>query len=216
MRAETNLTPPHPYSVLPNPLSIAREIKSLPGKLRARAIPTEAECVSLWDKYGMYENIRRHSRCVAKICLALAKRAQKLGFDVSPEESYAAGLLHDLAKTRCLEQGGSHAQLGSAWIVQETGNYKLGQAALLHVHWAWELPADSGICQLPFFVLYADKRVRHDVIVTLAERFDDLQTRYGLTPEARAGIADTYKQTLELQARLGIYLKWNLNEYTFD
>ena len=33
----------------------------------------------------------------------------------------AAGLLHDLAKTYCIRHGGSHAQLGAAWVLEATG-----------------------------------------------------------------------------------------------
>lgn len=217
MRSETSTPPPHLYADLPNPLEVAKEMARVGiCRQKDRFIPDEAQCVALWDKYGMLDNIRRHSRQVAKICAALAKRANELGFAVSIEECLAAGLLHDLAKTRCLEAGGSHAQLGSAWIVAETGNYLLGQAALLHVHWAWPLPRDGEICRLPFFLLYADKRVRHDKIVTLAERFEDLQKRYGLTEAARSGIRATFRQTLELQELLASQLKWKLDEDTFD
>ena len=37
-------------------------------------------------------------------------------------------------------------------------------------------------------VNYADKRVLHETVVTLEERFADLKVRYGRTPEALARI----------------------------
>lgn len=208
--------PLHPYAMLPNPLTLEKIVPPLERIESREQIPNEQECESLWDKYGMLDNIRAHSRKVAHICGVLAERAEELGFPVSVAECVAAGLLHDLAKTRCLLAGGSHAQLGSAWIVMETANYRLGQAALLHVHWPWPLPRDAAICSLPFFVMYADKRVRHDACVTLAERFEDLQHRYGFTEEARKGIEGTHRQALELERLLSTQLGWNLDEYSFD
>lgn len=205
----------YPYEDLPDPLHVEEGLRGLHASAQGR-IPNERECVRLWDKYGMLPNIRAHSRQVAHICASLATRATELGFAVSVEECRCAGLLHDLAKTRCLETGGSHAQLGAAWVLLETGNYVLAQATLLHVHWFWPLPEGKAICRLPFFLEYADKRVRHDVIVTLAERFDDLRKRYGFTEAARTGITATQAQAVELEARLSSQLHWKLDEYTFD
>lgn len=209
--------PRHPYQGLPNPLVVEGELRSAGlGLNKPGHIPDDRECAALWDKYGMWENIRAHSRKVALICGALAARAREVGFNVSERQSRSAGLLHDLAKTRCIQFGGSHAQLGAAWVLRETGDYGLAQATLLHVHWAWPLPAPREICRLPFFLQYADKRVMHDKIVRLGERFEDLQKRYGLTEEARAGINATLRQTREMEAKLSAGLEWNLDEHSFD
>lgn len=212
-----NTAPRHPFAALPDPLVIEGKLRSAGlGSGKASHIPDDRECFALWDKYGMWENIRAHSRKVALICEALAARALEVGFNVSVRQARSAGLLHDLAKTRCLEYGGSHAQLGAAWVLLETGDYVLAQATLLHVHWAWPLPEPGRICRLPFFLQYADKRVMHDRIVRLGERFEDLQKRYGLTEKARAGINATLSQTREMEAKLSAGLGWNLDEHSFD
>ncbi len=164
----------------------------------------------------MLDNVRAHSLLVAHIATAMARRAASLGLPVSVPETRASALLHDLAKTWCLRYGGSHALLGAAWTVAETGNYRIGQGVILHVHWPWQLPDGPAICSLPFFVIYADKRVRHDKCVTLSERFEDLLVRYGHTEQARAGIRSTYGQAKEMEALLAKYLEWSLDENTFD
>ena len=51
-------------------------------------------------------------------------------------------------------------------------------------------------------VNYADKRVLHTQVVTLAERFADLQVRYGRTPEARVRIAAMEIKTQALEEKL--------------
>lgn len=206
--------PAHPFADLPNPLDAAKKAGWLPEQ--SWHVPDDEACVALWDAYRMLENIRRHSLMVARICQRLAERAAQLNLPVSVKSCRAAGMLHDLAKSWCLRHGGSHAVLGSSWIVKQTGNYAIAQGALLHVHWPWELPAGQAICCLPIFVIYADKRVRHDRCVTLEERFDDLVKRYGQTREAVNGIRHTQRQAMSMEKALSLQLNWELHEDTFD
>lgn len=173
-------------------------------------------CFSLWDKYDMLDNIRRHSLMVAQISTELAKRALALGMEIDVCACRASGLLHDIAKTWCLKHGGGHAAIGASWVVQETRNYAVAQGVLLHVHWPWALPEAAAVCSLPIFVLYADKRVRHDQYVPLQERFDDLVVRYGKSASAREHIRKSCEQAIELERALSRQLKWNLNEDSFD
>lgn len=178
--------------------------------------PTEEECLALWDKYAMLPNVRRHSLLVAHIAGTLARRAASLGINADIPTARAAGLLHDIAKTYCLKHGGSHEMLGAAWAVYETGHYGIAQAVLAHVRWPWTVPRDRRICSLPFFVIYADKRVRHDSCVTLKERLEDLLERYGKTPASREGIRESMRQAGEIERCLERHLGCCLNEDTFD
>ncbi|MDO5484515.1 MAG: HDIG domain-containing protein, partial [Desulfovibrionaceae bacterium] len=129
-------------------------------------MPNDAACFALWRKYEMLPNVERHSLLVAHIATRLASRAYALGHAIDVPEVRASALLHDIAKSYCVRHGGSHAMLGAAWMVHETGNYNLARGVMLHVHWPWEVPQGPGICTLPFFVIYADKRVRHDACVS--------------------------------------------------
>lgn len=199
----------YPYSQMPKMESICKNA-DLPLP------PDDKTCFRLWRKYDMLHNVRRHSLVVACIATALAQRAFSLGMPVSVAETRASALLHDIAKTWSIKYGGAHAQLGGAWTVMETKNYRIAQGVLLHVNWPWKLPQDERICSLPFFVLYADKRVRHDKCVTLRERFEDLLVRYGFSPASRAGINQSYRQAQEIECLLEKYLGWDLNENTFD
>ena len=201
----------HPYSQLP-------ELPELAARAEARlpAPPDDAACFGLWRKYGMLPNVERHSRMVAQIATALATRAAGRGLPVRVDAVRASALLHDLAKTYCLLHGGSHAQLGASWVLAETRNYAIARGVLLHVHWPWAVPAGPGICALPFFVIYADKRVRHDACVTLEERFEDLIARYGRDESARAGIRAAHEQALAIERALAAQLGWDLHEDTFN
>lgn len=169
-------------------------------------VPGEAACVRLWDRYGMLSNIRAHSRAVADVALEVAKRAVALGHTVDLSALRAAALLHDVAKTYTILHGGAHAQLGAAWVLEETGRPDLAQAVLFHVTWPWvhgPLALEADPLRLPLLVSYADKRVRHAEVVSLEERFEDLLNRYGDTEEHRASIMANRDQALIYERALG-------------
>ena len=42
-------------------------------------VPDEAQCVRLWDKYGMMPHIREHCRAVASVALDIVRRAGARG-----------------------------------------------------------------------------------------------------------------------------------------
>lgn len=199
----------HPLSQLPGMPYLAGQGPFAPA-------PDELVCKKLWDKYAMMAHIRRHSLLVAHVAATLAAWAAERGVNVDVEAVEAAGLLHDIAKTWCVRHGGSHAMIGASWTIQETRHYGIAQAVLLHVHWPWDLPKGAAICCLPIFVLYADKRVKHDKCVTLNERFDDLLTRYGKTQRAITGIHQSWEQARIIEAALSRQLQQDLNEHTFD
>lgn len=168
-------------------------------------VPDEAACVRLWDKYGMLSNIRAHSRAVARVALDVAERAVALGHAVDLPALEAASLLHDVAKTYTILHGGAHAQLGAAWVREETGRPDLAQAVLFHVSWPWTggpLAPETDPLRLPLLVSYADKRARHDEVVGLEERFEDLLERYGDTEEHRALILANREQAVAYERAL--------------
>ena len=163
-------------------------------------VPDESQCALLWDKYDMTPHIRDHCRAVAGVAAEIVRRAEARG--VIPEGralnvplARAAGLLHDLAKSYTIRHGGSHAQLGAAWVREETGNPLLAQAVLFHVEWPWSggvLDDVRDPMRLPVIVAYADKRARHAEVVSIKERFDDLLVRYGITADKVKNIAANY------------------------
>lgn len=168
-------------------------------------IPDEKACLDLWDKYAMLPNIRAHSRAVADVCDTLAAKANAAGFCVNGPELRAAALLHDIAKTYTVHYRGAHDQLGAAITREETGNFRIAQAVLYHVLWPWTdgpLALHNDPFRLPLLVSYADKRVRHDKLVTLQERFDDLIERYGHTEVQRGMIRKNHEQAVELEREL--------------
>ena len=199
----------HPLACLPEP--------ALESPTQG-SIPDDAACMALWDKYGMLDNIRAHSRMVAHIATELAQRARAAGFPVNVAAVRASAMLHDIAKTYSVLRGGSHAQLGASWVVAETRNHALAQGVLLHVHWPWAVPEQEPerLFSIPFFVIYADKRVKHDQCVPLRQRYEDLLVRYGHTEKARKGIRLSWQQGECIERAFEAHLGYAIHEDSFD
>jgi len=196
----------------------------------SKKIPSDEECAVLWDIHYTMEHIKAHCRRVADFAEALALRAVELfGTEDAPKAykghppcpnnlaaiTRAAGLLHDVAKSFCIRNGGSHAQIGASWVKEATGNYRIAQAVLHHVEWPWARP--SNICSAAIFVGYADKRVKHDTYVTLEERYEDLLTRYAKNDPLRyTSICATKERALNLERALSEQLELPLHACTFN
>lgn len=84
------------------------------------SIPDEGECFRLWDEYEMMEHIKGHSIMVAKVALEISLRLKQKGYLVDEKLVYATGLLHDIAKTYTIKNGGYHSQLGAVWMLDRT------------------------------------------------------------------------------------------------
>jgi hypothetical protein len=119
-----------------------------------------------------------------------------------------------LAKSYCLEHGGRHAQLGAAWVRDKTGNPLVAQGVLHHV-W-WPLDVDPIRHFLPLAVLYADKRVKHEQVVSLGVRYADLFERYGKEEVIHRGIERSMRQSKAVEAIFEEMLGVDLNACTFD
>lgn len=179
-------------------------------------IPREEDCFTLWDRYRMMDHIRTHCTRVAEFARAVTERAAEQGCPTPPEAAYAAGLLHDIAKSYTISHGGSHAQLGASWVMRETRNGPISRSVLFHVHWPWEENVDDDLQFLVLAIVYADKRVRHDTYVSLEERYEDLLDRYGVNDRAKWYIGRSHEQGKRIEAALSRRLGVNLHECTLD
>jgi putative nucleotidyltransferase with HDIG domain len=144
-------------------------------------IPPREECLRLMSRYGMLENIISHSLKVAKVALFLSMELNKTGQRIDVGLVEAASLLHDLTKTECLKTKEDHAQTASQ-ILKGMGYERVGEVVAQHI-WLEGTENPSTVTEEEV-VNYADKRVMHDRIVPLEERFNDLKARYGMDQKA--------------------------------
>ncbi len=202
-----------PGSTAPSYVNLNIPYLHFPEPCPAADVPDAEQCRTLWKEYDMMPHIGAHSLQVAELARALAERAVAVGKKDVRAVTLASGLLHDIAKSYTVRYGGSHAQLGASWVMSRTGNPAIAQAVLHHVWWPWEFPAD--LASPVFFVLYADKRVKHDAVVGLEDRFTDLLDRYGRTEASRAAIVAGNTHAQRLERALSAFLELPLDAYTF-
>jgi len=147
-----------------------------------RRVPSVNECLEIMDKHHMLPNIRRHSVMVARVAFVVGEALNRGGSDLNMRLILAGALLHDIAKTRSLREGGNHVELGEKMVL-ELGYPEVASIVAQHVGGGSEI-ADT--IDEAAVVNYADKRVQHDRLVPLKDRFEDLVARYGKTGERRS------------------------------
>ena len=181
-------------------------------------IPTVNQCLDYIDRYKMLDNIRAHSFKVARVAEVLidglAKREKEI-LSLPPKELVIAGaLLHDIAKTECLNGDCHHAVRGKQ-ICTELGFPEIGEIVLEHVilkNFTAEL-YQQGIFGAKELVYYADKRVRHDEIVSLASRLDYIIERYsGGDPRKEHYIRLNFQQCQDFEVYLFSFLEFTVNQ----
>lgn len=145
-------------------------------------VPTKRECLNLLSRYNGMENIIRHSIKVAEVAIIISTALNSKGEDLNLNVVEAAALLHDITKAESLDSGEDHS-LTAYRLLRDLGYERI--AEIVHQHVFLAESCDSAGVSEEEVVNYSDKRVRHDEIVTLEERFDDLRVRYCKDEDAR-------------------------------
>ncbi|MBI2875607.1 MAG: HDIG domain-containing protein [Candidatus Tectomicrobia bacterium] len=161
---------------------------------------TQEECLVLMAIYQMPPHIVRHSLLVSKVALFLSQRLNALGEELNLSEVEAAALLHDITKKESFRTGEDHAASGER-LLRSLGYPTIGEIVGRHIHLRGEM--DPHRVTAEEIVNYADKRVRHEQVVTLRERFIDLQERYGKrSPLAASRIRSHEQKMYQLEEKI--------------
>lgn len=166
----------------------------------SRKFPSTAECHQLMQAYQMLPNIREHSCRVRDVALQVGQHLLTAGVELNLPLLEAGALLHDIAKTASLANGGEHARLGARWLT-DLGYPAVAEIVREHV-WLSRDPAEPWPLREVELVNYADKRVRHDLVVTLGQRFADLRQRYGRTPDIIQRLTTNERRSLILEKKI--------------
>ncbi len=170
------------------------------------------------EDYAMLPNIRRHSVVVAQVALQLIEgfRENTISPPAIPDRSLvlAGALLHDIAKTPCLEDGCDHASEG-ARICLELGYPEIasivGEHVILKDH--DQQRRSQGIFNAREIIYYADKRVRHEEIVNLEDRLEYILEHYGNgDPVMHRLIRINFGKCVELERFLFDFLPFSSDE----
>lgn len=161
-------------------------------------IPSREECNELMAKYCMLPNIVAHSRQVMRVSLVITDNL-KNGLSINRNLVMAAALLHDITKARSLETREPHDQSGGE-LLRELGFARIGEIVKQHVILLDFNPQER--LEEREIINYADKRVMHDRIVSLAERVEDLIQRYGTAKEIKYLIQQNASQAFAIEKKI--------------
>ncbi len=158
-------------------LSVLREENGRLQPVKACIPPhvrlSDALCLAMLRASGADDGRVAHCIAVAETADALCVAMNKAGLSLDPEAVHYAGLLHDLAKGEP-----EHAAVGGLWL-SEMGYPLLADIVRQHTEPDGDSLNEAGL------VFLADKLVRGDQRVTIAERFEASFLKC-TTPEARA------------------------------
>ena len=136
--------------------------------------------MALLKKYEMPENIINHTLLVNKIAIFLAEKLADKGEEIFVPLIDSGSLLHDIGKIKSIkakEMTGNHIAEGYEILQKEN---LISEAIICRKHGALSPlnPITKPKSWEEKVVFYADKRVIHDKIGSLKERYDDLKKRY--------------------------------------
>ncbi len=170
-------------------------------------IPSQEECYELMAKYCMLPNIIEHSLQVMRVSLVITDNL-KNGVYINRNMVIAAALLHDITKTRALETRERHDQSGGE-LLRELGFASVSEIVEQHVILLDFNPL--GKLEEREIINYADKRVMHDRIVSLAERAEDLIQRYGITEEIKSLIQQNVRNAYAVEKKIAGFMTVDLD-----
>jgi len=160
------------------------------------------------EQQGMLENIFRHSLEVARVARFLSMELSKKGQRIDLALVEAASLLHDLAKAECLKTKEDHAKKGCQ-LLKGMGYERVGEVVAQHIRLEQE-ESLSAVSEEEI-VNYADKRVMHDRIVPLEERFNDLIKRYAKQPSGRETLDQLKMEIRRMENKIFMILQTDPN-----
>jgi uncharacterized protein len=173
-------------------------------------IPSRQTCLDLIDASDMLPNIKKHSHAVCRVAVMIAKTLNAQGAHYELAEIEAAALLHDITKTRSLATAENHSLTG-AETVAARGYHSVADIIRQHV-----TPDNGGhAVTAAEIVSYADKRVLHDRVVPLHERFAYLKTRYGKSTQALCRIEAAKQRTKNIEQRIADILPGGMPDTFF-
>lgn len=153
----------------------------------------------------MYPHIRDHSLIVGEVTSLLVHGLNRSGFRLNRDLALAGALLHDIAKSECIEKSCSHDRRG-AEICRQLGYDRVAEIVEEHVI------LEKGEAQPlneKLIVYYADKRVNHDRIVSLTGRLASILRRYARGDrELEQAIEDNFRVCFAVEREIFRHLSF--------
>ncbi|MHC1726609.1 MAG: HD domain-containing protein [Syntrophobacteraceae bacterium] len=157
----------------------------------------------LLDQFEMPLHIRKHSFLVAEVALFLGGQLKQNSTKLDLELIEAAALLHDVGKQPSFRTREDHALLGARML---EGIVDPAIAEIVKEHIFLDSSLVDGPITESLIVNYSDKRVKHDQIVSVEERYHDLIARYAKSAAHRQLLLEKLDLYLKLEQRIFSHL----------
>lgn len=160
-----------------------------------KTLPDEQGCLELLEKYNTPKHIIMHSRKVWEVGQVIGDRVRTY-CEMDMDLLRASCLLHDIGKYPSIITGKKfHDIIGEQILVNE-GLAMVGNIIVQHVILRSDVAQRVSEEHVLF---YADKRVVHDNIVSLEDRFVYLIDTYGKNAEAIDRLLEMKKETKRVE-----------------
>ena len=166
-------------------------------------IPGEEECYALLEKYETPHHIILHSKKVWEVGRLLGEGLLRKSHSVDMDLIRASCLLHDIGKYPCIRDGEKYHDIRGEQILISEGYEVVARIVVQHV--VLRTGPEAPVAE-EHVLFYSDKRVVHDELVTLEDRFKYLQETYGKTPYAVERLQVMKQDTMKLEQKIFLLL----------
>lgn len=170
------------------------------------AIPTKQESFNLLRKYDTPEHIIQHSQRVWEVARLLGNELLRRSYPINLDLLRASCLLHDIGKYPCILDGTRSHDVRGEQILSEEGFPLVARIIVQHV--ILRSGRDAPIRE-EHVLYYSDKRVVHDEVVSVEDRFVYLLNTYAQTPESERGIMMMKEETLRIEREIFLYIDFS-------
>ena len=175
----------------------------------ASNIPSEKKCLEIMKSCNMLQNIIDHSIQVKNVSVAIVENLKNPEI-VNIDLVIAGALLHDIAKSRTIKSGEMRHDLLGGEMLKAIGYDTV--APIVEAHIFFEGFDPDGMLDEKEIIYYADKRVMHDIVVSIDERVDDLVERYGVNENVIEMIKKNKKFVLKVEEKIQSFLNSDIEE----
>jgi uncharacterized protein len=157
------------------------------------------------SEYKVPDHIILHSYKVTKVAYVITEELISKGYNINIELITFSSLLHDITKYQSiLNKGEDHSETAGL-LMRNLGYADAAEIIESHI----VIKNKKRLLLEKKIVFYADKRVKHDTVVSLKDRYADLEERYGNTPKSKLIIGGGFLAAKEIEKELFKHLSIN-------
>ncbi|UCD87858.1 MAG: HDIG domain-containing protein [Desulfobacterales bacterium] len=149
----------------------------------------------------MLPHIVRHSQLVTDVAMLIAGKLNSVGEQLDLALVEAGALLHDITKTMSIQTNENHAKTGGELLIS-LGYPSVANIVRQHICLDSNSFAPDAVTEAEV-VNYADKRVKHEEVVDIEDRFQDVIDRYvKKLPGLQARFKQVQRETQLLEQKI--------------